>query len=118
VHKNTLVIVKCQIRKTENPTPAIVISVDAARVADAILLAYLASEVALEEPEIRRSDPNILIDNNCTDHELHFGMPRVSGAQKDQGDDRDKCDAIPSASLRRCPATELARFDLGTSDVD
>jgi hypothetical protein len=27
-------------------------------------------------------------------------------------------DAIPTASRRRRPATELERFDLGTSDVD
>jgi hypothetical protein len=47
--------------------PAMVISVEAARVGNAILLYFLTSEVALEEPEIRSTDPNIPIDNNCTD---------------------------------------------------
>jgi len=42
----------------------VVISVEAARGDNAILLDYLASEVALEESEIGRTDPNILIDNN------------------------------------------------------
>jgi hypothetical protein len=41
----------------------VVISVEAARVDNAILLDYLASEVAYEEPEIRSTDPNIPIDN-------------------------------------------------------
>ena len=92
-----------------------VISVEAARVDNAILLDYLASEVALEEPEIGSTDPNIPIDNNCTDDELHFGMPGGSGDFEDEGDESD---AIPTASRRRRPATELERFDLGTSDVD
>jgi hypothetical protein len=47
--------------------PAMVISVEAARVGNAILLDFLTSEVALEEPEIRSTDSNIPIDNNCTD---------------------------------------------------
>jgi len=45
-------MVKHQIRKMENTTPAIVICVDAGCVDDAILLDYVASEVALEESEI------------------------------------------------------------------
>jgi hypothetical protein len=36
----------------ENPTPAVVIRVEAARFDNAILLDYLTSEVVLEEPEI------------------------------------------------------------------
>jgi hypothetical protein len=71
--------------------------------------------VALEEPEIGSTDPNILIDNNCTDDELHFGMPGGSGDFDDEGDESD---AIPTASRRRQDATELERIDLGTSDVD
>jgi len=118
VYKNTLATVKHQIQQAENPTPAEVISVEAARVENAILLDYLTSEVALEEPEIGSTDPNIPIDNNCTDDELHFGMPGGSGEYEDEGDESDECDAIPTTSRQRRPATELERFDLGTSDVD
>ena len=115
VYNNTLATVKRQIQQAENPTPAVVISVEAARVDNAILLDYLASEVALEEPEIGSTDPNIPIDNNCTDDELHFGMPGGSGDFEDEGDESD---AITTANRRRRAATELERFDLGTSDVD
>jgi len=85
---------------------------------DAILLDYLTSEVALEEPEIWRTDPNILIDINCMDGEVHFGMPGGSWDDEDEGDESDVCDAILTPSQRRQPATELERFDLGTSDVN
>ena len=54
--------------------------------------------MALEEPEIGSTDPNIPIDNNCTDDELDFGMPGGSGDQEDEGDECDDCDAIPTAS--------------------
>jgi len=118
VYNNTLATVKRQIQQTKNPTPAVVISVEAARVHNAILLDYLASEVALEEPEIRSTDPNIPIDNNCTEDELHFGVPGGSGDYEDEGNESDVGDAIPTASRRQRPATELERFDLGTSDVD
>ena len=63
VYKNTLVIVKCQIQQTENPTSAMVISMEAAHVDNAILVEYLTSEVALEEPEFGSTDTNIQIDN-------------------------------------------------------
>jgi len=115
VYNNTLATVKRQIQQAENPTPAVVISVEAALVDDAILLDYLTSEVALEEPEIRSTDSNIPIDNNCTNDELHFGMPGGSGDFEDEGDESD---AIPTASQRQRAATELERFDLGTSGVD
>jgi hypothetical protein len=42
-------------------------------------------------------------------------MPVGSG---DFADDGDKSDAIPTTSRRRRAATELERFDMGTSDVD
>jgi len=45
----------------------VVISVEAARVDNAILVDYLASEVGLEEPQIGSTDPNIPIGNNCKD---------------------------------------------------
>jgi hypothetical protein len=115
VYINTLATVKRQIQQAENPTPAVVISVEAARVDNTILLDYLTSEVAIEEPEIGCTDPNIPIHNNCTDDELHFGMPGGSGDFDDEG---DKYDAIPTTSRRRRAATEHERFDLGTSDVD
>jgi hypothetical protein len=98
VYINTLAPVKHQIQQAENPTPAVVISVEAARVDNAILLDDLASDVALEELEIGRTDPNIPIDNNCTDDELHFGMPGGSADHEDEGDERnDRC-AIPTGS--------------------
>jgi hypothetical protein len=100
VYRNTLATVERQIQKAENPTPAVVISVEAACVDNDILLEYLASEVALEEPEIGSTDPNIPIDNNCTDDELHFGMPGGSGDYEDERDKSDNCDAIPTASRR------------------
>jgi len=118
VYKNTLATVKHQIQQAENPTPAEVISVEAARVDNAILLDYLTSEVALEEPEIGSTDPNIPTDKNCTDDELHFGMPGGSRDYEDEGDESDEHDPIPTDSWRRRPATELERFDLGTNDVD
>jgi len=115
VYNNTLATIKRQIQQAENPTPAVVISVDAARVDNSILLDYLTSEVALEEPEIGSTDPNITIDNDCTDDELYFGMPGGSGDFEDEFHERD---VIPTASRRWRAATELERFDLGTSDVD
>jgi hypothetical protein len=118
VYKNTLATVKRQIQQAENPTPAAVISMEAARVDNAILVDYLTSEVALEEPEIGSTNPNIPIDNNCMDDELDFGMPGGCEDYDDEGDEIDESDAIPTASRRRRTATELERLDLGTSDVD
>jgi hypothetical protein len=118
VYNNTLATVKRQIQQGENPMPAVVISMEAAHVENAILLDYLTSEVVLEEPKIGSTHPNIPIDNNCTDDELHFGMPGGSRDYEDAGDERDDRDAIPTLSQQQWPATELLRFDLGTSDVD
>jgi len=118
VYNNTFATVKRQIQQAENPTPAVVFRVEAAHVDNAILLDYLTFEVALEEPEIGSTDPNIPIDNDCTDDKLHFGMPGGSGDYEDEGDDSDVRDAITTASRRRWPTTELEGFDLGASDVD
>jgi hypothetical protein len=118
VYKNTLAIIKHQIAPVENPIPAVVVSVKAAGVDNAILLDYLSSKVALEEPEIGRTDPNILIDNSCIDDKMHFGMPGGSGVYEDECDESDQHDAIPTASKQRRAATLLERFDLGMSDVD
>jgi len=95
-----------------------VISVEAAPVNIAIHLDYFTSEVALEEPEIGSTVPNIPIDNNCTEYELHFGMTGDSGDYEDKGDKSDQRDAIPTASQRRRATTELERLDQGTSDVN
>jgi hypothetical protein len=94
VYNNTLGTVNCEIQQAENPTPAVVISTKAASIDNAIHLDNLTSEVALEEPEIGNTDPNIPIDTNCTDDGLHFGMPGGSGDYKDEGDESDEHDAI------------------------
>jgi hypothetical protein len=70
--------------------------------------------VALEEPEIGTTDPILPIDNDCTDDELHFGLP---GGRGDFNDEGDESDVISTASRRRRAATELERFHLGTRDV-
>jgi hypothetical protein len=61
---------------------------------NAILLDYLTSTVVLEKPEIGSTDPNILMDNNCTDDKLHFAMP---GGIRDFEDKGDESNAIPTA---------------------
>jgi len=81
----------------DNPTLAVVISVEAAHVDNTILRDYLTSEVALEKPEIGSTDPNIPIDNNCTDDTLHLGMPGGSG---DYEDECDKGDDSPRLNPR------------------
>ncbi|KAF8539100.1 hypothetical protein BDD12DRAFT_883295 [Trichophaea hybrida] len=118
VYNNTIATVKSDIQQTENPTPAVVISVEAARVDNPILLDYLTTEVALVEHEMRSSDPNILMDINCMADKHHFGMPEGSGDNDDECDESDQRDTTPTASQQRWPMTEHDRFDLGTSDVD
>jgi len=115
VFDRTLATVKRQIKQAENPTPAVVISVEAAHVNNANLRDCSTSEVALEEPEIGSTDPNILIDNNYKDEELHFGMPGGRGNFKDEGDNGND---IPTTSQRRRATTELDRSDLRISHVD
>jgi hypothetical protein len=58
----------------------------------------LTSEVALEEPDIRTTGPNIPIDNNCVDDDLHFGMPGACEDYDDEGDEINEGDAIPTTS--------------------
>jgi hypothetical protein len=118
VYNTTLPTVKRQIQHAENPTPAAVICTEEARVDKAIILDYLTSEVAFEEPHIRSTDPNIPIDNNCTDDELHFEMCRGCEDCNDEDDEIDESNAIPTAIRRRQAATELERYYLGTSHVD
>jgi hypothetical protein len=118
VYNNTLATVKRQIQQEENPTPAMVISVQAARVDNAILPDYFTSDVALEEPEIGSTDPNIPTENNCMEDQLHFRMPWGSGDYQDEGDESDVCNVISTACRRQWPMTELQRFDLGNSNVN
>jgi hypothetical protein len=115
MYNNTLATVKRQIQQVENPTHAVVVSVEATRVENAILLDCLTSEVAIAEPEIGSTIPNILIDNNCTDDQPDFGIPGGRGCFEDEGDESD---VIPTASWHRWAKTALERFDMGTSDVD
>jgi hypothetical protein len=56
VYNNILATVKHQIQQAENPTPALLISMEGARVDNDILLEYVAPEVRCEEPEIGRTD--------------------------------------------------------------
>jgi hypothetical protein len=118
MYNNTLATVKRQIQQAANPTPAMVVSVCAVWVDNAILLGYLTSEVGLEEQEIGSTDPIVLTDNICSDDKLHFSMPRDSGDYERKGDECDKGNAIPSASRQQRLASELQRFDLGTSYVN
>jgi len=98
VYKDTLATVKRQIKQEENPTLAEVISTEVAHVDNANLPNYLTSKVALDEPEIRSTDPNIPIDNNCADYEMHFGMPGGCEDYDNEVDEIDENDAIPTAS--------------------
>jgi hypothetical protein len=118
VYKNTLSTVKRQLQQAEYPTPTVVISVEVVRVDNDILLHHLASEVVLEEPEIASTDPNIPIDNNCTNGKLCFGMPGGSGDHEDDGNESDERNAFPTASQRRRPTIDLERFYLRTTDID
>jgi hypothetical protein len=118
VYNITFATAQHQIQQAENPTPAVVISVETARVDNAIHHDYLTAEVAPEEAEIGTTDPNIPIDNNCMNDKLHSAIPGDSGIHEDEGDECDIHDAIPTASRCQTPATELKGFELGTSNVD
>jgi len=98
--------------------PAMVISVEAVLVDIAILQDNWISEVVVEKPEIISTDPHILIDNNCKEDKLHSGMPGGCRDYEDEGDKRYERDPIPTASLQGWAATELERFDQGSSDVN
>jgi len=117
-YKNSLATFKCQIQQAENAMPAEVTSKEAAHVDNAVLVDYLTSDAALEEPEIRSTDRTIPIENDCTNDELHFGMPWSSEDCDNEGDEIEVSDAIRTASRRRWSANQLKTFDLGTSDVE
>jgi len=118
VYTNTVATVKRQIQQAENTTSAMVIRLVAARVGNGIHLDHLTSEVALEDAEIGSTDPKILIDNNCTDYKLYFGIAGGSGDHDDEGDKSDKRNAIATARRRQRAATKLETFCLESNDVD
>jgi hypothetical protein len=98
VYTHTLATVKHQIQQGENQTPAVVNSLDAARADNDNLLDYLTSDVALEEPVIRSTAPNIRNLCNCLNDELHIGMPGGSAESSAAGDKCDDHAAIPTTS--------------------
>jgi hypothetical protein len=100
VYKITLATVNCQIQQAGNPTTAEVISTEGVYVDNAILPDYLTLEVAHEQPDIRSTDPNIPIRNNCTCHKLPFGMPRHSEDYAGEGDKIEEHNTFPTASQR------------------
>jgi hypothetical protein len=77
-----------------------VFNLEAAFVDNAIFLDYLPSDVALVEAYIGTTDPNIRIDNNCTDDKHHSRMPRGSRDHEDKGDVSDIHNPILAACLR------------------
>jgi len=117
VYKTTLATVKHEIQQPENPTPAMVISEEAAHIDNAILLDYFTSEVALET-DIGSAGPNIPMDNNCMGDKLHFGLTGGIAEYKDDGDQSDQRDGNPTTSQLRWAMTELQRIDLETRDID
>jgi hypothetical protein len=74
VYKNTLAIVEGKIHLVEHPTPAMVISVEAVRVDNAMHGDYRTSELAHEAADIGMTESTILRDINCPDDKLHVGM--------------------------------------------
>jgi len=98
VYRYTLATLKRLIQQAENPKPAVVISTEAAHVENAILLDYLTSEVALEQPEIRSTDTNIRTDSNYMYDELHFGTPVGSRDYKDADEECEEPDVSITAS--------------------
>jgi len=98
VFKNNFATVKHQIQQVENRMPAMVISMEAARVDNAILLYHLTLKVACRDPNIESPDTKIPIDNNCMNHDLHLGTPVSSGDYKDDGDECNQNNAVPTTS--------------------
>jgi len=118
VYDNTLATVNCQIQQAENQIAALVISMQAAHVMNEMLFDYYTSEVESEQPGIESCDPDIPIDNNSTDDELHVGMPGCSWEYRTDGDTHDERNAIPTVSELQCTATEPERFHLWSRSVD
>jgi hypothetical protein len=92
--------------------------VEAAHVDNALLADYFTLDVALEEPEIGSTDPNIPINNNWTDDKLGIGMLVGSGDFDNDGDESNERDAIPTVGWRRRATIERERFGLENFDVN
>jgi hypothetical protein len=113
VYHNNLGTVECHSQEAENPTLAMVISVEATHVDSDILLEYWTPNVTLEEPEIRNTGPNILTENTCMENEIQF---RIAGASRDYEDESVRSlvrNAIPIIIRQRLGPTEFIPRDLG-----
>jgi hypothetical protein len=73
----------------------VVINVESACVDNYLFVDDLTFEMLLDEPVIGSTDPNIPIDNNCTDDQLHFRIREGSRVCEDKHDECDVRDAIP-----------------------
>jgi len=96
VYLNPVATIMCLLQQAENPMLPVAISVEAARIDNAIYLDYVICKVALVEPEIWSTDPNIPMDHDCTNDELYMGMPGGGRDSYDEGDETDKSNAIPT----------------------
>lgn len=112
MYKNTPATVKHRIEYADNPTPAVVISVEAAHVDNPVLLDYLTTAVMLEETEIGNKDRNIPNGTNCLDDEPNPGMAVGCAGYKAQGDESFEHHAILTGSSQGRVLTELERFHL------
>jgi len=69
---------------------------EVACVENAMVFDYWTSVVAHEEPEISCTDPNIPIENQCTDDELHVGWPVGSADYKNERHACVELDIVPT----------------------
>jgi hypothetical protein len=90
----------------------------AAHIDNVILLEYITSKVALEEPEIGSTAPKIQTDNNYMDGKQRFGMPGDCEDYESEGDKIDESDAMPINRERQLAANELVRVEPETSDFE
>jgi hypothetical protein len=98
--------------------PPEVISMHAAHIDNVILLEYITSKVALEEPEIGSTAPKIQTDNNYMDGKQRFGMPGDHEDYESEGDKIDESDAMPINGERQLAANDLVRVEPETSDFE
>jgi hypothetical protein len=100
-----------------NPTLATVIGVEATRVDNAMIFDNLPSEVALEESEIRSTDPDVLINITCTENQVCLRMAGGSKQYEGEGDESNRLDEISTPSWRLWERTQRETFDLECSGV-
>jgi hypothetical protein len=87
VYNNTLASVKLRIQEAEFPTPREIISTEAAVVDNAMLLDFLDSEPAMQEPEIGVTNPSVPVDNKESDDDMHFRMLPEDEEESDDNND-------------------------------